>query len=115
MASSNTSQTSSGKSMATSRAGDELPTPQQTEQPTIPDPQVPLVTNSTGKIHFEPCKNDAKDEPDEDDLPFSEVKKTCDKFGKNCNTISALPKHSYDHTEKAKLNPCTDCGKHFHL
>ena len=32
----------------------------------------------------------------------------CDNCDKQCNTISALRKYSYEHTEKASLNPCKD-------
>ena len=37
----------------------------------------------------------------------------CNKCDKQCNTISALRKHPYEHTVKASANPCKDCGKTF--
>ena len=38
---------------------------------------------------------------------------TCDKCEKQFVTISATHKHAYEHTEKASLNTCKDCGKTF--
>ena len=38
---------------------------------------------------------------------------SCDNCGKMCNTLSALRKHNYEHTEKAGKHPCDNCGKSF--
>ena len=38
---------------------------------------------------------------------------SCSTCGKKCRTISALRKHNYEHSEKAKKYPCDDCDKGF--
>ena len=38
---------------------------------------------------------------------------TCHECGKECNTVSTLKKHAYDHMDKGKAFQCQDCIKSF--
>ena len=37
----------------------------------------------------------------------------CAQCDKQCNTVSALQKHAYDHSDKVGKQPCVDCDKSF--